>query len=57
MIRCAKCKQFVKNVVYTVDGLDNIKSVKGWCKHCHKRVDVEYDCYEDIVGWTVRETS
>lgn len=51
MRRCSICKKFVRNITYSINLNDDISNVTGWCKHCHKRVEVEYDCYEDIVGF------
>lgn len=53
MIRCSKCKRFIspKTVTYLYSELTTeISDVKGKCSHCGE-VDVQYDCYEDIVGW------
>jgi hypothetical protein len=50
MLRCERCKHFVKNVTFMQNGLGDIKDVIGWCKHCHARVPVEYDDYEDVVS-------
>ena len=55
MIRCSKCKRFVKNVRYMLNEFtDHTSDVTAWCKHCHKRVEAEYDCYEDLVGYEQR---
>lgn len=53
MIRCSKCKRFIspKTVTYLYSDLTTeVSDVKGKCSHCGE-VDVEYDAYEDIVGW------
>ena len=51
MIKCNKCKRFVKNVTYDINFDEAISNVTGWCKHCHARVPCDYDCYEDVMGW------
>lgn len=51
MIVCSTCKKFVKHIRYWIDGFDSIVQVKAWCKHCHKTVLCDWDCYEDVVGW------
>lgn len=49
MRRCKKCGRFVKNITYSINLNGDISNVTGWCKRCHNRVGVKYDCYEDIV--------
>jgi hypothetical protein len=51
MIVCSVCKKFVKHIHYWINGNDDIVGVEGWCKHCHKHVPCDWDCYEDVVGW------
>lgn len=53
MIRCSICKRFIswRTVTYLYNECtQEISEVKGKCSLCGN-VEVEYDCYEDIVGW------
>ena len=51
MNRCSICKRFIKNINYMINKFtEEISNVKGTCSRCGV-VPVEYDCYEDIVGW------
>lgn len=48
MIRCPKCKRFVGNITYKINGFDDISDVRGTCKK-HGRVEALWDDYCDIV--------
>ncbi|MFX1479992.1 MAG: hypothetical protein ACFFCI_17880 [Promethearchaeota archaeon] len=53
MLRCSKCKRFIKGntVTYLFNKFtEEIKDVRGVCSKCGE-VEVEWDCYEDIVGY------
>jgi hypothetical protein len=47
VIVCSKCKKFVKNVEYMINGLEDIKDVTGICKK-HGRGSVDWDDYEEV---------
>ena len=49
MIVCSKCKRFVKNITYKINGFDELSDVKGDCKK-HGRVEVDYEFWEEVVG-------
>ncbi|MHA1747712.1 MAG: hypothetical protein ACTSYF_03615 [Promethearchaeota archaeon] len=53
MIYCKKCNKFIspKTVKYGIDGFERIFNPTGYCRHCKKRVPIEYDTYFDIVGY------
>jgi hypothetical protein len=53
MIRCNLCGRFVTNATFMMNCLDGINytTVTGDCKHCHARVPVVVDCYEDLAGY------
>ena len=51
MIRCSICKRFIGKITYMINTFtEEVSDVKGVCSRCGI-VPVEYDCYEDIVGW------
>jgi len=53
MIRCSKCKRFVKNVTYEINrATEEISNVRGDCSRCGEQVPCDWDCYEDLVGYS-----
>lgn len=48
MIVCRKCKKFVKDIEYEINGNENIRNVTGVCKK-HGRVKVDWDDYYEVV--------
>ena len=54
MIVCKKCKKFVKDIEYEINGMEDIRNVTGICK-THGRTLVDYDDYEEIVPPSPRE--
>lgn len=49
MIVCGKCKRFVKDVEFKINGLEEIKDVTGLCKK-HGRVEITDWAYDELVA-------
>ena len=51
MITCKKCKKFVSYKTLTFDwypGIAEVKNVRGDCKKCGKKVEVNYEDFEEL---------
>ena len=49
MITCKKCGRFVSNVTCDwFSGVAKVENVKGDCAKCGKKVEVNYDDFEDL---------
>jgi hypothetical protein len=49
MIVCSICKKFVRDVLYKINGLEEISQVTGLCKK-HGRVNITDWEYDELVG-------
>lgn len=47
--RCPRCKRFVRVSSVTVNGLGDVKSVRGTCRRCGP-IEVEWDDYDEVVA-------
>ena len=47
MITCSQCKKFISNITYEINGLEDIRNVRGDCKK-HGNVEADWDDYDEI---------
>jgi hypothetical protein len=47
---CAKCHRYIGRIRFHINGLEEIKNVTGYCRHCRKRMPVEDWSWEELNG-------